>query len=90
MPVWKPILPVLDDTAGCRWSSSKESTTSTPPPRCVRLEEALERGGGDVVDLTASNFVDSSVLGALLDTPSRAWRQARVSSCARRDHGAGV
>src|SRR3954465_7383110 len=31
-----------------------------------RLEEALGRGGGVVVDLTGATFVDSSVLGALL------------------------
>src|SRR4051794_13687913 len=44
----------------------------TAPPLRERLEEALGRGGGIVVDLTAATFVDSSVLGALLDARRRA------------------
>jgi anti-sigma B factor antagonist len=44
----------------------------TAPTLRERLEEALERGGGVVVDLTAATFVDSSVLGALLDARRRA------------------
>src|SRR3954449_12249042 len=39
----------------------------TAPTLRERLDEALGRGGGIVVDLTAATFVDSSVLGALLD-----------------------
>ena len=44
----------------------------TAPTLRERLEEALSRGGGIVVDLTAATFVDSSVLGALLDARRRA------------------
>ena len=44
----------------------------TAPTLRERLDEALERGGGVVVDLTAATFVDSSVLGALLDARRRA------------------
>ena len=44
----------------------------TAPTLRERLDAALERGGGVVVDLTAATFVDSSVLGALLDARRRA------------------
>src|SRR3954465_11626215 len=43
----------------------------TAPTLRERLEEALGRGGGIVVDLTGATFVDSSVLGALLDSRRR-------------------
>lgn len=44
----------------------------TAPALRERLDEALGKGGGMVVDLTAATFVDSSVLGALLDARRRA------------------
>ena len=44
----------------------------TAPTLRERLDEALERRGGVVVDLTAATFVDSSVLGALEDARRRA------------------
>ena len=44
----------------------------TAPTLRERLDEALERKGGVVVDLTKATFVDSSVLGALLDARRRA------------------
>jgi len=44
----------------------------TAPTLRERLDEALGRGGGIVVDLTGATFVDSSVLGALLDARRRA------------------
>jgi anti-sigma B factor antagonist len=44
----------------------------TAPTLRDRLDEALERGGGVVVDLTGATFVDSSVLGALLEARRRA------------------
>ncbi len=44
----------------------------TAPALRERLEEALGKGGGVVVDLTGATFVDSSVLGALLDARRRA------------------
>ena len=44
----------------------------TAPTLRDRLSEAIARGGGVVVDLSAATFVDSSVLGALLDARRRA------------------
>ena len=44
----------------------------TAPTLRERLDEALARGGGVVIDLTTATFVDSSVLGALLDARRRA------------------
>src|SRR3954452_9291371 len=49
----------------------------TAPTLRERLDEALERGGGIVVDLTAATFVDSSVLGALLDARRRALESSQ-------------
>jgi anti-sigma B factor antagonist len=49
----------------------------TAPTLRERLEEALAREGGIVVDLTAATFVDSSVLGALLDARRRALEAGR-------------
>src|SRR5215203_4415114 len=60
---------VLDDTAGdvIVVVVEGEHDIYTAPTLRERLDEALARGGGIVVDLTAATFVDSSVLGALLD-----------------------
>jgi anti-sigma B factor antagonist len=44
----------------------------TAPTLRERLDEAIGRGSGVVVDLTGATFVDSSVLGALLDARRRA------------------
>ena len=44
----------------------------TAPTLRERLEEALGRGTGVVVDLTGATFVDSSILGALLDARRQA------------------
>jgi anti-sigma B factor antagonist len=44
----------------------------TAPTLRDRLDEAIGRGSGIVVDLTGATFVDSSVLGALLDARRRA------------------
>ena len=44
----------------------------TAPTLRDRLSEAIARGGGVVVDLSAATFVDSSVLGTLLDARRRA------------------
>lgn len=67
-----PIL--LDDSAGdvVIVSVEGEHDIYTAPTLRERLDEALSRGGGVVVDLTAATFVDSSVLGALLDARRRA------------------
>src|ERR671932_2222713 len=65
---------VLDDTAGdvVVVSVAGEHDIYTAPTLREHLEEALGRGGGIVVDLTEATFVDSSVLGALLDARRRA------------------
>src|SRR5918996_2955397 len=65
---------VLDDTAGdvVVVVIEGEHDIYTGPTLRERLDEALDRGGGVVVDLTGATFVDSSVLGALLDARRRA------------------
>jgi anti-sigma B factor antagonist len=65
---------VLDDTAGdvVVVVVEGEHDIYTAPTLRERLDEALERGHGVVIDLTGATFVDSSVLGALLDARRRA------------------
>jgi anti-sigma B factor antagonist len=65
---------VLDDAAGdvIVVAIEGEHDIYTAPALRERLDEALEHGGGVVVDLTRATFVDSSVLGALLDARRRA------------------
>jgi anti-sigma B factor antagonist len=62
---------VLDDTAGDVVVVVVEGEHDIYTAPTLR-DEALDRGGGIVVDLTAATFVDSSVLGALLDARRRA------------------
>src|SRR6187455_1797819 len=65
---------VLDDTAGdvVVVVVEGEHDIYTAPTLRERLDEALKRGHGLVIDLTGATFVDSSVLGALLDARRRA------------------
>src|SRR5919206_3905217 len=65
---------VLDESAGdvVVVVIEGEHDIYTAPTLRERLDEALDRGGGVVVDLTGATFVDSSVLGALLDARRRA------------------
>jgi anti-sigma B factor antagonist len=65
---------VIDDTAGdvLVVVIEGEHDIYTAPALRERLDESLDRGGGVVVDLTGATFVDSSVLGALLDARRRA------------------
>jgi anti-sigma B factor antagonist len=65
---------VLDDAAGdvIVVAIEGEHDIYTAPALRERLDEALDRGAGVVVDLTRATFVDSSVLGALLDARRRA------------------
>src|SRR3954466_748097 len=65
---------VLDESAGdvVVVVVEGEHDIYTAPTLRERLEEALGRGGGIVVDLTGATFVDSSVLGALLDARRKA------------------
>jgi len=70
---------VLDDAAGdvVVVVVEGEHDIYTAPVLRERLEEALGRDLGVVVDLTAATFVDSSILGALLDARRRAQEQSR-------------
>lgn len=65
---------VLDDAAGdvVVVVVEGEHDIYTAPTLRERLDEAIGRGGGIVVDLSGATFVDSSVLGALLDARRRA------------------
>jgi anti-anti-sigma factor len=65
---------VLDDTAEdvVVVIVEGEHDIYTAPTLRDRLDEAIGRGGGVLVDLTGATFVDSSVLGALLDARRRA------------------
>ncbi len=65
---------VLDDAAGdvVVVVVEGEHDIYTAPTLRERLDEAIGRGGGIVVDLTGATFVDSSVLGALLEARRRA------------------
>jgi len=65
---------VLDDTAGdvIVVVVEGEHDIYTAPTLRERLDEAIGRGAGVVVDLTRATFVDPSVLGALLDARRRA------------------
>jgi anti-sigma B factor antagonist len=65
---------VLDDSPGdvVVVAVEGEHDIYTAPTLRERLDDALGRGGGIVVDLTRATFVDSSVLGALLDVRRRA------------------
>ena len=49
----------------------------TAPALRDRLDTALSRATGVVVDLTRATFVDSSILGALLDARRRALDESR-------------
>ena len=68
---------VLDESAGdvVVIVVEGEHDIYTAPTLRERLDESLSRGGGVVVDLTAATFVDSSILGALLDARRRAQEQ---------------
>lgn len=72
-----PIL--LDDTAGdvVVVIVEGEHDIYTAPALRERLDEALDQSRGLVVDLTKATFVDSSVLGALLDARRRALDHAQ-------------
>ena len=68
----------LDDAAGdvVVVVVEGEHDIYTAPTLRERLDEALGRDGGVVVDLTAATFVDSSILGALLDARRRAQEKS--------------
>jgi anti-sigma B factor antagonist len=70
---------VLDDAAGdvVVVVVEGEHDIYTAPALRERLSQAIERGGGIVVDLTGATFVDSSVLGALLDARRRALESSQ-------------
>jgi anti-sigma B factor antagonist len=70
---------VIDATAGdvIVITIEGEHDIYTAPTLRERLDEALTSGDGVVVDLTAATFVDSSILGALLDARRQAQERTR-------------
>jgi anti-sigma B factor antagonist len=52
-------------------SISGEHDLNTAPQLRQRLEEQIDAGGGVVVDLTNASFVDSSILGVILEGARR-------------------
>jgi len=59
-------------TRGSRSLTSREHDIYTAPKLRDRLSELLETGPGVVIDLSGASFVDSSILGALLNARQRA------------------
>ena len=52
---------------------SGEHDLSTAPELRRRLDELLEEGQATVVDLSSATFIDSSILGVVLDARRRAF-----------------
>ena len=67
----------IDDTEGdvIVLVVSGEHDIYTAPALRERLDQALQAERGLVVDLTAATFLDSSILGALLEARRRAQEQ---------------
>jgi anti-sigma B factor antagonist len=53
---------------------SGEHDLNTAPDLRARLDELIEAGDPVIVDLTPATFVDSSILGVLLDARRRAQK----------------
>jgi anti-sigma B factor antagonist len=54
-----------------------EHDLSTAPALRRRLDELLSEDGGIIVDLSSATFIDSSILGAILDGKRRASAAGR-------------
>ena len=83
---------VLDDTAGdiVVVVVEGEHDIYTAPTLRERLDEALGAAAAWLIDLTGATFVDSSVLGALLDARRRALDAGQgYVVCVGRDRRAG-
>ena len=64
-----------------------EHDLSTAPELRRRLEEVLSEGTGVVVDLSRATFIDSSILGVILDAKRRA-AEAKVGYAVFHTNGA--
>jgi anti-sigma B factor antagonist len=64
-----------------------EHDLSTAPELRRRLEEVLGEGTGVVVDLSRATFIDSSILGVILDAKRRA-AEAKVGYAVLHTNGA--
>lgn len=67
---------------------SGEHDLSTAPTLRRRLDGLIEEGVATVVDLSGATFIDSSVLGVILDGRRRA-ADARVGFAVARSNGSG-
>lgn len=66
-----------------------EHDLSTAPELRRRLEALLAEGAGVIVDLSSATFIDSSILGAILDGKRRAG-DAAVGYAVLSANGAGA
>ena len=66
-----------------------EHDLNTAPELRARLEELIESGTPVLVDLSPASFVDSSILGVILDA-RRVAEEADVSFAVASDEGAGA
>jgi anti-sigma B factor antagonist len=64
-----------------------EHDLSTAPQLRRRLEELLDEGTGVVLDLSRATFIDSSILGVILDAKRRA-AEAKVGYAVLHTNGA--
>jgi anti-sigma B factor antagonist len=67
---------------------SGEHDLSTAPDLRRHLDELITSGEAIVVDLSAATFIDSSVLGAILDGRRRADEQGVGFAVAQSENGA--
>ncbi|MGZ5310923.1 MAG: STAS domain-containing protein [Solirubrobacterales bacterium] len=69
---------------------SGEHDLNTAPDLRARLDEVIEQGGPVVIDLSPATFVDSSILGAILDARRRAQGAGIGFAVAQGDGAAAV
>lgn len=69
-------------------SVNGEHDLSTVPDLRSRLDELIEAGEPTVLDLSSATFVDSSVLGAILDAHRRAGEAGVGFAVAQAKNGA--
>ncbi len=69
---------------------SGEHDLNTAPDLRARLDEVIEHGGPVIIDLSPATFVDSSILGAILDARRRAQGAGIGFAVAQGDGAAAV
>lgn len=67
-----------------------EHDLHTAPEMRRRIDELIEAGGPIVVDLSPSTFIDSSILGVLLDGRRRAGEAGIAFTVAQADGAVAV